>query len=128
MPSWSDYRTTARARGALAWELFIVDSRPAAEPQEMARILPDHLDYQRKMEAAGSLVLAGPLSDETGEQMSGGGMIVYRVVNMDEARAMAVADPMHARGGRTFKLRKWLVNEGSLTVSVKLSTNDVTLG
>jgi hypothetical protein len=29
---------------------------------------------------------------------------------------------MHKTGARSFTLRKWLVNEGSLTVSVGLST------
>jgi hypothetical protein len=28
---------------------------------------------------------------------------------------------MHARGGRTFTIRRWLVNEGSMTLSVKFS-------
>ena len=37
------------------------------------------------------------------------------------ARALAEADPMHREGARTFTLRAWLVNEGSLTLTVGLS-------
>lgn len=127
MPEWSDYRKTARTRGALALELFIVDSTPAASPAEMQDILPRHLKYQKDMEAAGHLVLAGPLSDSTGEEMSGGGMIVYRAGSFDEAQDFAANDPMHKEGGRTFALRRWLVNEGSLSVSVTLSDQNMSL-
>lgn len=127
MPKWSEYKETARARGSLAFELFIVESTPAVAPEEMLKILPSHLAYQAKMEAERKLFMAGPLSDPSGEQMTGGGMIIYRARSMDEAREIANNDPMHKLGGRTYALRKWLVNEGSLSLSVGLSTNKVEL-
>jgi len=68
------------------------------------------------------MVLAGPVPDATGEEMQGQDMIVYRAASVEEARAIAEADPMHVSGARSFTLRKWLVNEGSLTISVGLST------
>ncbi len=122
MVAWTEYRDTAAARGALALELFIVESVPTGDPEAVKATLPDHLAYQRDMEDRGRLVLAGPVSDPTGEEMQGTGMIVYRAGSMDEARAIAEADPMHARGARAFTLRKWLINEGNLTVNVGLST------
>ncbi len=128
MPLWNDYKETARSRGALAFELFVVESTPSAAPEEMQETLPRHLAYQKEMEAAGSLFLAGPLSDTTGEQMVGAGLIIYRAQSMEEARAIAESDPMHAEGRRTFQLRKWLVNEGSPSFSTALSDQKVTLG
>lgn len=127
MPTWSEYKETARLRGSLAFELYIVESTPAVAPDDMLEILPDHLDYQKKMEEAGKLFLAGPLSDDTGKEMTGGGMIVYRASSMDEALEITSNDPMHKRGGRTFTLHRWLVNEGSLTFSVGLSEQKVSL-
>lgn len=121
MPSWSEYRSIARSRGALAFELYAVESKPAASPEKMQEILPRHLDYQKEMEAAGKLFLAGPLSDETGTEMSGGGLIIYRAASIDEARKIAEADPMHSEGGRTFTIRCWLVNEGAISLDVTLS-------
>ena len=47
---------------------------------------------------------------------------VFDYVTVNAARALADADPMHARGARTYTLRRWLVNEGSLNLSVGLST------
>jgi uncharacterized protein YciI len=127
MPKWSDYKETARNRGSLAFELFIVESTPALAPDDMMKILPEHLSYQQDMERAGKLFLAGPLSDASGEEMSGAGMIVYKAHSFEEALAITSADPMHQRGGRTFTLRRWLVNEGALTLSVGLSTKGVAL-
>lgn len=122
MPKWSDYKKEARERGSLAFELYMVQSVPAAPAERMLDILPDHLAYQGEMERAGKLFLAGPLSDGSGEEMSGAGLIVYRAASLDEAVAFAEADPMHARGGRKFTVRKWLVNEGSISFSANLST------
>ncbi len=125
MPSWSEYRSIARSRGALAFELFAVESKAAAPPETMQEILPRHLAYQKEMEAAGKLFLAGPLSDATGMEMSGGGLIIYRAASIDEARQIADADPMHKEGGRTYEVRCWLVNEGSLTFSLRLSEQTI---
>lgn len=122
MVEWTEYRDTAAARGALALEVFIVESTPAGDPAAVKATLPDHLAYQREMEQQGRLVLAGPMSDATGNEMQGQGMIVYRAASMEDARLMAEADPMHARGARSFTLRKWLINEGNLTLNVGLST------
>ena len=41
------------------------------------------------MEAVGHLFLAGPLSDEAGEGMSGNGLIIYRAADLEEARSFA---------------------------------------
>lgn len=128
MPAWNDYKDTARSRGALALELFVVHSTPGPDPDAVKAHLPDHLAYQAQQETAGRLVMAGPISDPTGAEMQGAGMIIYRAASMEDARALAAADPMHASGARTFTLHKWLVNEGSLTVSVGLSTKAVSLG
>lgn len=128
MPKWDDYKTIARDRGALAFELFVVLSTPSAAPDEIKAVLPRHLDYQRQMESEGKLFLAGPLSDESGDEMQGAGLIVYRAASMDEARSLADADPMHAEAKRRYTLRKWLVNEGALSFSLALSTQSGSMG
>jgi uncharacterized protein YciI len=127
MPAWDTYKAEAKARGSLAFELYVVHSVPAKSPDDLKANLPDHLAYQSKMEAAGPLVFAGPMSDETGTQMQGMGLIIYRAASFEEARAIAEADPMHASGTRSFTLRKWMINEGNLTLNVGLSQQNVTL-
>ena len=125
MPAWNDYKKAAKQRGSLALELFVVESTPAKAPEDVQANLPAHLEYQRSQEMAGTLAFAGPLSDLTGELMQGTGMIVYRAVSMEAARAIADGDPMHSSGARTYVLRKWLINEGSFSLNVGLSTGNV---
>jgi hypothetical protein len=67
------------------------------------------------------------MSDESGEHMQGMGLIIYRADSLAAARALAEADPMHQSGARTFVLRRWMINEGSVTVSARLSTGGATL-
>jgi uncharacterized protein YciI len=128
MPSWNDYATEARARGALAHELYMVLSTPGDDAARVKDTLKAHLAYQADLEARGALFLAGPVSDETGDLMQGIGLIVYRAASFDEARALAEADPMHANGARSFVLRRWLINEGALSFSLALSAQNVRLG
>lgn len=124
---WSDYHQQAKERGALALELFVALSTPAKAPEDVKASLPAHLAYQAELEEKGVLAFAGPMSDETGELMQGMGMIIYRADTLDTARALADADPMHQSGARTFTMRRWMVNEGSLTLSVGLSKKNVGL-
>ncbi|MBB5723939.1 hypothetical protein FHS72_003586 [Loktanella ponticola] len=127
MVAWADYKKEAKSRGALALELYAAVTTPAGAPEAVKASLADHLAYQATLERAGSLAFAGPMSDESGDNMQGMGLIIYRAADMDAARALADADPMHKSGARVYVLRRWMINEGSLTVSVGLSTNHATL-
>lgn len=127
MVAWADYKLAAKARGSLALEMYVVETTPERGPDEVQAVLPEHLAYQAEQEKIGSLAFAGPLSDATGDQMQGSGLIIYRAESLEAARALADGDPMHAKGVRSFTLRRWLINEGSLTLNVGLSTGSVNL-
>lgn len=127
MPKWKDYKAEAKSRGALAQEFFVAISTPIAEPERVKATLPDHLEYQARLEAEGSLFLAGPLSDETGDLMEGVGQIIYRAHTLEDARKLADADPMHARNVRAYVLRRWLVNEGSLQLSLRFAAQSAAM-
>ena len=127
MVAWAEYKAQAKSRGALALELFVAHSTPVGAPEDIKAALPDHLAYQAGLERAGSLAFAGPMSDETGQEMQGMGLIVYRADSLEAARALAEGDPMHKTGARSYVLRRWMINEGSLTVQVGLSTGGVAL-
>ncbi len=127
MPAWNDYKSAAQQRGSLALELYVVISTPVKPPEVMQQILPDHLAYQGEQEKAGTLAFAGPLSDLSGELMEGVGMIVYRATSLDAAKAIANADPMHSSGTREYTIRRWLVNEGSLQLDIKLSAQSISM-
>ena len=127
MPLWSDYKAHAAERGALAFEAYVAVSTPARDPAEVATVLTDHLAYVQQLERDGAIIFAGPLSDESGDRMDAMGMLVFRAASLEEARSLAENDPMHSTGMRTFTLRRWLINEGSVNVTVGLSTGAVSL-
>lgn len=127
MAAWTDYKEQARERGSLAFEVFVAISSPRKTPEEMAAVRPDHLAYVQSLESSGSLMFAGPLSDESGENTAGIGMLIFRAASFEQARTLAANDPMHATGARTFVLRRWLINEGSLNISIGLSTGGIKL-
>jgi len=127
MPAWTEYKKAARERGSLALELYCVVSTPVKSPEQLREVLPAHLEYQQEQEQAGRLVMAGPLSDLSGEQMEGMGMIVYRAESFEAAKKITENDPMHKTGTREFTIRKWLVNEGSFQLDIKLSSQTISI-
>ena len=127
MVAWTDYKEAAKNRGSLALELYVVTSTPAGSAEAVKENLQSHLAYQQEQEALGKLAFAGPLSDLSGAQMEGMGMIVYRAESLAAASKIADEDPMHKSGARSYTIRRWLVNEGSLQLSINLSSQSVSL-
>ncbi|MGO4908539.1 YciI family protein [Pseudorhodobacter sp. W20_MBD10_FR17] len=127
MVAWTDYKAEAKSRGALALELYVATSIPAKASEDVKASLPAHLAYQAKLEADGSLAFAGPMSDETGEHMQGMGLIIYRADSLEAAQALAKADPMHQSGARAYTMRRWMINEGSVSLHVGLSTKNISM-
>lgn len=119
--TWDEYGAACRERGALAMQVFACNSsavKPGPPPPDVQQ---EHLAYMKKLEASGDLFLAGPLSDETGTQMGGKGLLVLRAATIVDARKLAEGDPMHREGVRTFTLTAWRLNEGSSMSGVTLS-------
>jgi uncharacterized protein len=81
--------------------------------------LQQHLEYQELLERKGVMFAAGPNWSDDEQRWEGDGMVVVRAGSLAEADATAKEDPMHASGARRYRVRPWLVNEG--TISVKLS-------
>jgi uncharacterized protein YciI len=125
MVAWAEYKSAAQARGSLALELYVVVSTPVKPPEAIKAVLAAHLAYQGEQEQGGTLAFAGPLSDRSGEQMEGVGIIIYRAASLEDARQIADDDPMHKTKTRDYTLRRWLVNEGSLQLDIKLSAQSV---
>ena len=106
-------------------EFYVVTTRPARSP-EIQKLLPEHLEYQVRLEREGKLFGAGPYFEE-GDDIPSGGMIILRAQSFAEARALADADPFHAGGLRTYTIRKWMMNEGTMTVTIRYSDQSVVI-
>jgi uncharacterized protein YciI len=127
MIAWNQYKLEAQQRGSLALEVYVVVSEPATDGERVRELLPEHLRYQQELENQGLLMFAGPVSVSEGEKMNGTGMIVYRAESLEHATQLAQQDPMHEKEARTFTIRRWLINEGSLNLTVNLAAQRVLL-
>lgn len=106
----------------LNMDLYVYETKWTAPPEEMQKFAKAHLDYQVKLEDDGVLFAAGPIFEEGDPRFPPqGGLIIIRAESFDAARAIADADPMHANDLREYTLRRWTVNEGSLSVTIKFS-------
>jgi uncharacterized protein YciI len=100
--------------------LYVVFTQPVKAWEEIAAVIPEHLRYQVSLEQRGIMFGAGPLMNEEGKPR-GRGMIIIRANSFDEAKAIADADPMHARGVRAYSIDRWTMNEGTVTIKVTYS-------
>lgn len=105
---------------SLRMQLYVVTSI-AKSLDAVKENLPEHRAYLRELENKDILFGAGPLWTEDGRYFEGDGMLIYRASSVEEAQQLAQADPMHKHGAREFTLRPWLLNDGSITIRVKLS-------
>src|SRR2546430_15897396 len=106
----------------LRLQLYVVVSsaRSLAAVQEQ---LADHLAYVRQLEERHVLFAAGPLWTDDGQFSEGDGLLVYRAASVEQARELADADPMHASGARTYRLRPWLLTHDTIGVRVSPSSS-----
>ncbi len=63
-----------------------------------------HVEYLRKLDREGRLVLCGPFTDYRG------GMVIIRAASLEEARGIAADDPFVSEGAETFEVRTWLLS------------------
>ncbi len=121
MGSWQEHIDHVSAKGLLAKRLYVILTTPSGSLDALAEHLSAHLAYQKDLEARGVTFAAGPFADDAEQQWSGEGMIIVRAASLAEARAIADADPMHRSGVRRYRIRPWLLNEGSYTLTVRYS-------
>ncbi len=116
--SWQQHIDHVTAKGLLAKRLYVILTSPTGSIDALAAHLPAHLAYQKELERRDITFAAGPFADDAEQTWSGEGMIIVRAKSLDDARQLAELDPMHTSGVRKFRLRPWLLNEGSYTVRV----------
>ncbi len=125
--NWDEYKHVAKSRGALAFECYVVTSLLVSGREMTPAVLKEHLAYIGSLEKSGALMFAGPLSDDAGENV-GGGLLVLKTDDLAEAVALMEADPAHQAGIREFSVRRWLINEGGLQVTFGLGGQRVDIG
>jgi len=125
--SWADKVADVRSKGVLGMQLYAVFTEPAGDLQAVHDTMGPHLAYQKELEKKGILFAAGPFADDDETVWSGAGMVIVRAEDLAAAHAIAAADPMHQSGARIFRVRPWLLNEGSLNLRITYSEGGRTI-
>ncbi len=125
--TWETMQARAENGGLLGKQLYVVYSFPTDGMGPTRAHIPEHVTNQRRLEREGVLAAAGPLAGRDGTTWNGEGLFVLRAESLEQALEIAKGDPMHAAGARTFELRPWLLNEGSIDVRIPFSTGSPTV-
>ncbi|MEM8823361.1 MAG: YciI family protein [Pseudomonadota bacterium] len=109
------------SKGMLQKQLYVVFTKPVKGMGAVMEALEEHLQYQVSLEERGIMFGAGPFWDDNEENWEGEGMVIIRAGSLAEAKEIADADPIHKSGVRTYTVRPWLLNEGTVTVKIRYS-------
>ncbi|MGR3496753.1 YciI family protein [Citreimonas sp.] len=115
------------SKGMLQKQLFAIFTTPVDGLGAVFANMEEHLNFQVQLEKDGILYAAGPLWTDDGQEWEGEGMVIVRADSAADAKAIAERDPMHKAGARAFRIRPWLINEGSVTIRLDNSTQTFTI-
>ena len=107
-------------------QLYAIFTTPLNGLGPVFAVIEEHLKFQVQLEADGILYAAGPMSTDDEQEWEGEGLVVVKAASRAEAIAIAELDPMHKSGARSFRVRPWLVNEGSVTITLNNSSQTFT--
>ncbi|BDB29672.1 hypothetical protein Tamer19_06660 [Cupriavidus sp. TA19] len=93
-------------------------------PNDLSRfsaLLEAHLQWAIAAEQRGELFASGPFGEEGGVPGALGGMSIVRAASMEEAQQILSRDPFVRERVYTPSIRKWLLMEGGITVTLRFS-------
>lgn len=112
-PAAEGQKTSEIPEGMTVYYMGLLSRGPKWTPEktaETAKIQEQHMAHIRSMGESGKLVIAGPFLD--GGQLRG--IFVFKVSTLEEARAMAEADPAVKAGRLQVEIHPWMVDKGIL--------------
>jgi uncharacterized protein len=107
-------------RAMLNKPLYVALRQPG-RADRVPELLEAHLQWMVAAERRGELFASGPFVADGAPPGSLGGMSIVRAASVDEAREILSQDPFVKEGVVTLDIRKWMVMEGGLTVTVRFS-------
>ncbi len=107
--------------GMLQKQLYVVFTTPTDGLGPVMENIGPHLEFQVSLEERGIMFGAGPFWSDDETEWLGEGMVIIRAGSLEEAKEIAASDPMHSSGARSFTVRPWLMNEGTVTVKIRYS-------
>lgn len=102
-------------------DLYVVFTTPTNGMGPIMENIEAHLKFQVSLEEKGIMFGAGPFWENNESDWKGEGMVIIRANSLSEAKKIAASDPMHSSGARSFTVRPWLLNEGTLNIKLDYS-------
>lgn len=99
--------------------------RTVGETPVTRDLLDRHLAWVIGQEAAGHILLSGPLANGSRPLH---GLTIWRVADRAQAEALAAQDPFVEAGVVTFTLHEWTVYEGAISLTLHISRGAAALG
>jgi len=115
------------SRQTLQKQLYAIFTSPTNGMGPVLANMDAHMAFQMQLEAEGIMFAAGPMWNDAETEWHGEGLVVVRAENRAAAIAIAERDPMHKAGARAFTVRPWMINEGSMTFRLDLSSQKLTV-
>ncbi len=115
----------AQERKPLGLVLYVIETTGIpGRTAEAGNFMTDHLAHQDNLERRGIMFGAGALRTEGAEAgPPTQGLIIIRADSFKDAKMIADSDPMHANGLRTYTIRRWGLNEGTVNIRVNFQIN-----
>ena len=109
----------ARFQSGMCGEEFFLMHRDSLDPSRKEEQMLPHYAWLEKAEKAGAMVLSGARFHRDGSKDEG--LTIIRAADWDEAEAIAGSDPFVTEGVVTYRLEKWRIGGGRLTLTVDLT-------
>jgi len=113
--------TAQQMLAAMLNKPLYVALRQPANLARMGELLQSHLEWAIAAERRGVLFASGPFVAEGAAPGSTGGMSILRAGSVEEALSLLAEDPFINEGVFTVEVRKWLLMEGGVTLTVRFS-------
>ena len=114
-------RTVQDMLRAMLNKPLYVALRLPGRAERVAELLEAHLQWMVAAERRGELFASGPFVADGVPPGALGGMSIVRAASLEEAREILSRDPFVAEEVVTLDIRKWMVMEGGVTVTVRFS-------
>ncbi len=115
-------RDVSLQRGYLTKQLYVISTMPTRGMEPILENMNAHLEFQEKLEREGIMFAAGPNFTQDETYWEGEGTVVIRASSLQEAQTIAGQDPMHTSGARSFTVRPWMINEGTIKLELGFAT------
>jgi uncharacterized protein YciI len=114
-------------RGVQLYMMRMDMPNPVDSPMDyLAPHLREHILWLETQEKNGTLFLCG--ANAAGDQWDGSGTAIIRAPSLAAAVAIAETEPFHREGLRANTVHGWLLNEGTVRLTISLFTDKFSLG